>query len=534
MSEAFRPMIQRSFLHGTLVLMLSGVVTRILGFVYRIYLSRLIGAEGMGLFQMVWPLASLALTFITAGLPIAISKLVAEAYVQRDRARIERVMRISTWVIVTMSVVVVVLMWVLRGFVLRHWFTDPRAYLTYQVMIPIVMVIAISSIYRGYFQGLQDMAPTAWASILETIARIGVVYGLAGSFIRYGIAAAAAAAMAGTVIGEIVGLGYLILQQRRRGRLSDLLPDAPTRSLETLRQTLHAIAELAIPVTVSRLIWSFLWAIEPILVTRALLSAGASGPEATEMYGQYGSMAVPLLVFPTVFTASLAANLVPSVSEAMAEDEVQRVRIRFAQSWRATALIGMPVSVIFTLFAHPLCWAIYRDEGVAPILQVMAPAGFLIYLQGPVTAILQGLNHATVAMVISILGGVLRLSLIWELASQPHLEVLGVAWATTIANVVTLVLYCAALYRYIGLPVNVADTAKVAIASLVMLVVCDLLTPDTGHLGAGRMLAAIVGGGMVYFALCCAFRVVTSRTMQRIPKIGGALAALVRWMPFGI
>ncbi|MCL6516515.1 stage V sporulation protein B [Alicyclobacillus sp.] len=527
-------MIQRSFLHGTLVLMLSGVITRILGFVYRIYLSRLIGAEGMGLFQMVWPLTSLALTFITAGLPIAISKLVAEAYVQRDRARITRIMRISTGVIVTMAILVVLLMWGLRGFILHHWFTDPRAYLTYQVMIPIVLVIAISSIYRGYFQGLQDMSPTAWASVLETIARIGVVYALAGYFIRYGIAAAAAAAMAGTVCGEVVGLGYLILQQRRRGRLDDLLPEAPARSLETVRQTIRAMAELAVPVTVSRLIWSFLWAVEPILVTRALMRAGATGSEATGMYGQYGSMAVPLLVFPTVFTASLAANLVPSVSEAMAEDAVRRVRIRFAQSWRATALIGMPVSVLFTLFAHPLCWAIYHDDGVAPILQVMAPIGFLIYLQGPLTAILQGLNHATIAMAISILGGVMRLGLIWELASQPHLGVLGVAWATTAANVVTLVLYCAALYRYIGLPVDVADTAKIAIASLVMLVVCDLLTPDRHPLGVGRMLAAMAGGGLVYFALCCAFRVITSNAMRRIPKVGGALAALVRWMPFGV
>ncbi|MCL6549127.1 MAG: polysaccharide biosynthesis protein, partial [Alicyclobacillus sp.] len=324
-------MAQRSFVRGAFVLMLAALITRLLGFVYRIYLSRLIGAEGMGLFQMIWPLMNLVLTFVTAGLPVAISKLVAEALVGRDRVRVERILRVSTLVITTMSVVFTALMWLLRGLVRAYWLTDERAYLTYLVMIPIVTVIAISSIFRGYFQGLQDMSPPAVATILETLARIGAVYVLASHFIRYGIAYAAAAAMAGTVVGEVVGLGYLAVLYRRRGRLSMVLPDALPRSLESGLQTLRAIAEIAVPVTFSRLIGSLLWAVEPVLVTRSLLLAGLATPVATTLYGQYGSMAIPLLVFPTVFTGSLAVNLVPSVSEAMAGDERQRVRIRMAQ-----------------------------------------------------------------------------------------------------------------------------------------------------------------------------------------------------------
>ncbi|MCL6636835.1 MAG: stage V sporulation protein B [Alicyclobacillus sp.] len=527
-------MSERSFFHGTLVLIASGVVTRILGFVYRIYLSRLIGAEGMGLFQMVWPLASLALTFITAGLPVAIAKLVAEAYVQRDRVRIERVVRLSTVVITVMSVVVALCMWGMRGFVLHHWFTDTRAYWTYEVMIPIVVVIAFSSIYRGYFQGLQDMSPTAWASIYETIARIAIVYALAGYFIRYGIAAAAAAAMAGTVCGEVVGLLYLAWQQRRRGRLTQLLPDAPARSFEETRQTLRAIAELAVPVTVSRLIWSLLWAVEPVLVTRALLHAGATQSAATAMYGQYASMAVPLLAFPTVITSSLAANLVPSVSEAVAEAEGQRVQRRFVQSWRVTALIGLPLSVVLSVYALPLSQVIYHDPGVAPILEVMAPAGFLIYIQGPLTAILQGLNHASVAMAISVSGGIIRLALIWLLAAQPHLNILGVAWASTLASALTVVLYCVCLARYIGWPVSTSDTAKIAVASLLLLVYFKAIAPVPSHLSGGPLLAALTGGFLLYFWLCCAFRVLTSQGLARIPRIGPWLAKLVRVVPFAV
>ncbi|MBX5437111.1 MAG: stage V sporulation protein B [Alicyclobacillaceae bacterium] len=527
-------MAHRSFLRGAFMLMLAALITRLLGFVYRIYLSRLIGAEGMGLFQMIWPLMNLVLTFVTAGLPVAISKLVAEALISRDRVRVERILRVSANVIAVMAALFTALMWLLRNLVRQHWLTDERAYLTYLVMIPIVTVIAISSIFRGYFQGLQDMSPPAVASILETLARIGAVYALATHFIRYGIAYAAAAAMAGTVAGELVGLLFLVIQYRRRGRLSLVLSDALPRSLESRLQTLKAIADLAVPVTFSRLIGSLLWAVEPVLVTRSLLLAGLATPLATKLYGQYGSMAIPLLVFPTVFTGSLAVNLVPSVSEAIAGDERHRVRIRMAQSWRATALVGFPASVILTLFATPLCRSIYHEADVGPILAVMAPAGFLLYLQAPLSGILQGLNRAGIAMANSVIGGVVRLGLIYLLASRPDLGILGVAWATTLSVALSTTLYFLCVWHYIGFTVRVDDTAKIAVAALLMLVFMNLLAPDPDALAGSRLTAVILAGCAVYFVLCCSFRVITSATVRRIPRIGPWLATVVRRLPFAV
>ncbi|MCL6627906.1 MAG: oligosaccharide flippase family protein, partial [Alicyclobacillus shizuokensis] len=169
-------MVRRSFLQGAIILMAAALVNRILGFVYRIFLTRLIGAEGIGLFQLVSPLLSLILTFVTAGLPVAISKLVAETVVQRDKVRTLRVLRVSTVVILSMAALFTLLMWLLRGLVRQYWLTNPMAYPTYLAMIPIVSVIAVASIFRGYFQGLQDMSPPAWASILETLVRIGSVW----------------------------------------------------------------------------------------------------------------------------------------------------------------------------------------------------------------------------------------------------------------------------------------------------------------------------------------------------------------------
>ncbi|MCL6632325.1 MAG: stage V sporulation protein B [Alicyclobacillus herbarius] len=527
-------MVRRSFLHGAMILIAAQLVNRILGFVYRIFLTRLIGAQGIGLFQLVSPLLSLILTFVTAGLPVAISKLVAETVVQRDKVRTLRVLRVSTAVILMMAVVFTLLMWFLRGLVRRYWLTDPMAYPTYLAMIPIVSIIAIASIFRGYFQGLQDMSPPAWASIVETIVRILSVWVLAAYFVHVSLAYAAAAAMLGMMCGELAGLIFLAIQYRRRARVSVLFADAPNRSLETTKQTLYAIAEVAAPVTLNRLIGSLLYAAEPVLVTRALVLAGFSAQTATMLYGQYGGMAIPLLVFPTVFTGALATTLVPAVSEAAADGQHGRIRIRLMQTWKATALVGFPMSVILTLFATPLCQAIYGEPGVGPILALMAPSGFLLYLRGPLASILQGLNHAGAAMRNSVIGGVVQLILMYLLAARPGLGILGVALATSASVVLTTTLNFISVYQQIGFAIRIDDTAKIALASFGMLIVLELLRQSEAPNNTGSILLAIAIGGLVYTWLLGSMRVLTTVNLSRIPRIGPTLARILKCFPFTV
>ncbi|GMA51941.1 stage V sporulation protein B [Alicyclobacillus contaminans] len=524
----------RSFLHGAMVLMAAMLVTRVMGFAYRIVLTRMIGAGGMGLFQMVFPLLGFVMTFVTAGLPIAISKLVAEAYAQRDAVRIRRVLGVSCAVILTMAAVFTALMWLLRGFVRHHWLTDPNAYPTYLAMIPVVSIIAVSSIFRGYFQGLQDMSPPAAASIAEQSVRILSVWVLAAYFVHVSLAFAAAAAMAGMVLGELSGLVWLAVQYLRRGRLSVILPDARPRSLENRRQTLRALIEVAAPVTLSRLIWSVIYALEPVLVTRALLISGVSTTMATTLYGQYGGMAIPLLVFPTVFTSSLATNLVPSVSEAMARGNWRQVQRRVGQSWTATALVGFPTSVILWLYAEPLCRAVFADQGVGPILAIMAPVGFLLYLQSPLGGVLQGLNRAGIAMRNSVIGGVSRLVLIYVLAADPRLGIRGVAWALTCSVGLTALLHLWSLHRLVGLRFDTVDTVKILLATVAMTVFAGCLTPPHEHMPGPQLLLAVTSSLLVYFILLCMMRVVTTRRVRRIPRVGRWLSMLVRAVPFSL
>ncbi|MFB5190107.1 stage V sporulation protein B [Alicyclobacillus fastidiosus] len=523
-----------SFLHGALILMISGLVTRIMGFVYRVFLTRIIGAEGMGLFQIVFPILGLVLTLVTAGLPLAISKLVAEAVAQNDKARVKRIMGVSVGVVSVMTVILTILMYTCRGFIEHHWLSDSRAFPTYLAMIPLVSIIAISSLYRGYFQGLQDMSPTAWGQILEQTVRIISIWILAAYFIQFSLEYAAAAAMMGMVLGEFCGMLFLVASQRRRGRLDSVLPNGATRSHETVRQTLHAMGEIALPVTLSKLIWSVLFAAEPILVMRALKAAGFTTSTATALYGQYSGMAIPLLVFPTVFTGSLATNLVPSVSEAIAASERFRVRIRLSQSFTATAMVAFPSAVVLTMFAAPLTHYIYKEDSIGPILAVMAPFMFLLCLQAPLTGILQGLNKAGVAMVNSIIGGVLKLLLIYFLASKPTMGILGVSMATAASFTVSCLLNLWFVVRYVGFTIRLHALTRVALASCGMFAYMQVITWHRTPLPFGSMMLAILGGFILYFGLLCALRVLTTRNIRRVPRVGPWLARLVARMPFAV
>lgn len=526
-------MSKQSFLHGAAILVGANLVTRVLGFIYKIFLSRMIGAEGIGLFYTVFPTLMFVLTITTAGLPVAISKLVAEALVEEDTRRVRRIVVVSMNIVLTLAVVCTVGMIVLAPWLTQHVLTDPRAYYTLLAMSPVILIIAISSILRGYFQGLQNMTPNAVASILEQASRIVAVLLFASVMLPYGLEYAAAGAMLGMVVGEAIGLLYLIWKYYTRFRMPKPAPLQAGEKVMPFRTMMGSIMEIAVPVTLSRIVGSITYALEPILITRCLVMTGLSAAVATTMYGQYSGMAISLLILPTVFTWALSTTLVPAVSEAVASGQNVLVQRRLYQAFRLTALIGFPASAILTIFATELSSAVFNDAAVGPILAIMAPAGFVLYLQAPLSGILQGINRAGEAMRNSIIGSLVKLAVIYYLCSDPKFGIYGVAWSVVISATLVTVLHFLSVTRYLGFYVNLIEMAKIMIATALMsvgLIELRALLYQTGD--ALLVTFCTVAGLALYFFVLNMMKVVTLHTVSRIPKVGPALAGLLRIVPF--
>nr|WP_313779480.1 oligosaccharide flippase family protein [Paenibacillus larvae] len=209
-------MTKQSFLKGTLILLAAGILNRILGFIPRMTLPRVIGAEGVGLYQMGWPFLIVILTLITGGIPLAVAKLVAEAEAEHNEKRSRSILKISLALSMLLAALFTLLCLISAKWISTHILTDSRVYETFLCMTPIIPMAAVSSVFRGYFQGKQNMIPTAISQTVETMVRIVFVLIFAYLMLPYGIPMAAAGAMVGVLTGEVCGMLVLIFHYNNK------------------------------------------------------------------------------------------------------------------------------------------------------------------------------------------------------------------------------------------------------------------------------------------------------------------------------
>lgn len=369
------------FLKGTFILLIAGFITRILGFINRIVIARCIGEEGVGLYMMAFPTFILVVTITQMGLPVAISKNVAEAEAKGDFAEIKKILVVSLVLTIGLSVIFTPALLLLAPFLSTTLFTDQRIYYPLMAIAPVIPVIAVSSVLRGYFQGRQNMRPAANSQILEQLVRITLIAVMTKAFIPYGIEYAAAAAMVSSVIGELVSLAYLMTTFKLKKRFK--LRNNFFQFVQSGKETFHNLMEIAIPSMGSRMIGSVSWFFEPIVVAHSLAIAGVIAAEATKQYGALTGYALPLLMLPSFVTFSLATSLVPAISEANSRNNQKLIEYRLQEALRFVFLTGGLAVIVLYVLADPLMQIMYGSTNGSYFIRVMAPFFLFYYYQGP-------------------------------------------------------------------------------------------------------------------------------------------------------
>ncbi|GEL77479.1 stage V sporulation protein B [Tenuibacillus multivorans] len=446
-------MTKQTFIKGALILIVAGMISRLLGFVNRIVLARLLGDEGVGVYMLALPALFLMITLSQIGIPIAVSKLVAEASIQKDTQRIKKILFISFSITISLSVILTLAFIALAPIVSNHLLLDERTYIPMLMISPIIPIVAISAVIRGYFQGKQNMKPQAAAQVIEQVVRISLVFIFIQIMLPFGISYAAGGAMFAVVIGELASLGYMYYcfktdWQRPVSIFTKF-------SFPQLRQSVSDIMKIAIPTAGTRLIGSVTYFLEPILVSQSLFIAGYTVSQSTSAYGQLTGYVLPLLLLPTFITHSLSVALIPSVSEFNALNHQGSVHYRIRQALRLSYASGGLVTIVFMLYAQPLLSIVYGNVDGTTFLSFMAPFFLLLYFQGPLQAALQALNYAKQAMINSLIGSVVKLSALWLLATKPSFGINGVVIAIIVGVVVVTTLHFITLYKTIGFKIPV-------------------------------------------------------------------------------
>jgi stage V sporulation protein B len=340
------------------------------------------------------------------------------------------------------------------------------------------------------------MLPTAVSQVVETIVRTMAVIFFAQLGFPYGIAYAAAGAMAGVVVGETFSLLYLLIvwwRDRRVAMRRQQLPDQPLSG---------ALLRLATPITLSKMVAATAYFLESVLIMQSLAAAGISTPESTALYGVLQGMIIPILVLPNALTYSLSLSLVPSLADAHARGDWALIRARIQQSLKLCVVSGAPFAILMFLFAEPICRIVYHDAEIAPLLQWMAPFAIFLYMQGPLQAALQALDGSAAALRNTTIAAIIKLVLIFLLASSPEFGILGAVIAINVNIILTALLHAHSVRRRTGgTLLRGLQLPALLISCALMFSLCALAQRFTGQgMGPIELVMYLTAGTACYLS----------------------------------
>ncbi|UQZ37385.1 stage V sporulation protein B [Paenibacillus sp. PK3_47] len=519
-------MSKQTFIQGTLILLAAGIINRMLGFIPRIALPRIVGPEGVGLYQLGYPFFIVLVTIITGGIPLAIAKMVAEAEGENRPEESRRILRTGLALSLSLGILFTLVALFSASWVSSRLLTDSRVYYTFISMTPMISIVAVSSVYRGYFQGTQNMIPSALSSILESIIRIFFMLWFSWLLLPKGIAFAAAGAMLGVTVGEIAGLMVLLLQyhfivKRDRKGAAELLSGQQGAAMPAANSNflLKRLLGIAVPVTAGRLVGSFSYLLESIITARSLALAGITAAAATAQYGSLQGMVIPLLLLPGVLSSSLAVSLVPSLSEASARHDSAAIHKRIHQALRLALVTGAPFAAIMYIFAVPLCTLMYGNAETAPMLRMMAPFALFLYVQAPLQAVLQAMDRPGRALINTLIGAVVKITLILILASRPEYGIYGAIMAIIVNSILVTLLHGLSVVRLIKLSFRLSVLLKTLTAMIIMAAGMSYVYTSVPIAGERwlQFLISSVCGMAVYLGICFLTGLISVRDLDRLP-----------------
>jgi len=496
-----------SIWQGAAILMLASLFNRFLSFIYRMLVVRLIGPEGMGLYEMVFPFYSLVLMIATAGVPVALAKLTAEKIALQAWGKVRSIFRISLVFLSGSGLIAALVLWWLAPYLTGKVFADSRVYHTFVVMLLALPVVSICSGFRGYFQGLQLMRPVALAQVSEQVTRVGsgLFFGL--HFLPYGVAMAAAGLAIGMVLGEVVGLGISVFIFW----LSRSYYDVASDQKSSYKTEIRPLVKLSLPVMLARVATGALITLEALIIPRQLQAWGATVGEATTIYGQLAGIAFTLIYLPMVITVALAIAMVPAIAEAQVMKDYYLLNKRCRQAIKVTILSGLPFAVVFYLLATPLCSVVFATPAAGAALKMLALGSIFIYLEQTLVGILNGLGAVQAVLLTTIAGGVVDLLGIYFLT--PLLGITGATLAVNVGCATTAVLDLFVLIRCTRLRLDIRTFVclpAVAVGGMALgvslLWVALKAVPEPW-----RLFQTLLGSGLIYTLILLGFGVITPR-----------------------
>jgi len=390
----------RLFFSGVFILTAANLLVKVTGLLFKIPMNYIVGDTGMGYYGSAYSVYTFLYMLSTSGLPVALSILVAELGAVGRYREVKRVFRTALLLFFLMGLTGGGCMLLFSGQIARWIGSAPSVYCIIAIA-PTLFCICISSAYRGFFQGLQRMLPIAVSQVIEALCKLLLGIGGALYSIRmgYGIHITAAYAVAGISVGAFLGMVYLVAAKLFTREGEAIPGDLGDNDVQPMSRgaILRRFASVSVPITVSAAVMSLSGMVDTVLIQRLLTKSGMAQADATALYGNYTSLAVPMFNLPPVLIYPITCALVPLLTSARAEVDRKRTGNIVTSSLRGTVLLGIPCAFGMAVLSAPILRLFYKDVSAAcaaPLLSLLAPASFFVCILAITNAILQACGRA--------------------------------------------------------------------------------------------------------------------------------------------
>lgn len=519
---------QKNFVKGAAILGIAGIIVKIIGAFFRIPLTNIIGSEGIGYYQMAYPIYSMLLVISTAGLPTAISKLVAEHVAQDNFADAHYTFQVAWRVLLVLGIATSGVMIFLAQPISQLQQSPPAAY-SLLAISPALFFVALISAYRGYFQGLQYMVPTAVSQLLEQVFKL-----IAGLFladflykltdkVEFG----AMGAVIGVSISEIVAMLYIMITYKRRkgniiSRIRNLDPQGASKRFKKI---FKQIIIIAVPVTLGACVMPIVNAIDSFIVPTSLQKIGNTQEVSASLYGMLTGVVNPLINMPAVLSLALAMSLVPAISQSQAQDDARSVAEKSSFGFKLALLVGLPCAIGLFLLAEPVITLLYRSlkpgevEIAVPLLQLAASEILFLTMIQTMTGILQGFGKPVLPVISLAVGAVVKIALSIVLIGDPDINIYGAVLGTIACYAIAAVMDVAFVVINTNFKLSIANhILKPVLASVALGIVVWLVYRAIGNISNTLgVTAAIIAGLLIYLIVLMLTKGLTPEELKMVP-----------------
>lgn len=518
----------KSLIKSTLILGAAGVIVKIVGALYRIVLAEFISLEGMSYYQQAFPVYSALLIISTVGLPIAISKLVSERVTTGDYRGAYAVFKTSRMFLVLVGVGTSVAMFCLSGPITQLQ-ALPGGQYSLMALAPALFFVSVMCAYRGYFQGLQNMKPTALSQIIEQFVKVAAGLALAYLLLKWTgrMEFGAMGALLGITISEAVALLYTMGaygRQKRQMTEEMMLAYKSRFTWAEIKPLLGKVLVLALPVTVAGLVMPIVAFVDSVIIPRSLLALGYESTAVRSMYGTLSGGVLTIINLAAIVSQALQMSVVPAISEALKLGDNERVKANVLHGIKFAFLEGIPVTAAFFVFASPIFSFLYpsstpaQHELAAGLLMTMCSVAVFLPFMQTMTGVLQGIGKQNLPPVALAVGAGVKIGLSLFLMSIPQINIYGAVIGTVMCYIIAAVMNYLFVRKYTGVRIKwgehllkpIAATAVMAAAAYL---VYSLIAPYSNAVG---VLACVVVGLLVYFIMLVLVKAVNEREMLQI------------------